>query len=231
MKLYQTYTSPFPTRVRLVLYAKGLSPEIIEPPGFHATTESKGDYFTINPIGRVPALVTDDGRALPESEVICEYLEDAYPEPPTLPADPWGRAQVRLISRLCDFYLVMAMRPLFTASGMSRRRWDRAAIDRALAEVEAALGYVEHYIGAAGYAVGGRLTWADGALIPQLMLSYEWAPALFEAPSPLGKHPKLAAYWSAIGRDPIAVRLLQETRDAVAHEQERAREFARQRSA
>ena len=134
MKLYQTYTSPFPTRVRLVLYAKGLAPEIIEPPGFHATTESKGDYFDINPIGRVPALVTDDGRALPESEVICEYLEDAYPDPPTLPPDPWGRAQVRLISRLCDFYLVMAMRPLFTASGMSRRRWDRAAIDRALAE-------------------------------------------------------------------------------------------------
>lgn len=231
MKLYQTMTSPFPTRVRLVLYVKGLNLEIIEPPGFHATTESKGDYFSINPIGRVPALVTDDGRALPESEVICEYLEDAYPDPPTLPPDAWGRAQVRLISRLCDFYLVMAMRPLFTASGMSRRRWDRAAIDRALAEVEAALGYIEHYIGNAGYAVGDRLTWADGALLPQLMLSYEWAPALFEGENPLGKHPKLAAYWGAIGRDPIAARLLQETRDAVAHEQERAREIARARSA
>jgi len=231
MKLYQTYTSPFPTRVRLVLYVKGLEPQIIEPPGFHATTESKGDYFEINPIGRVPALVTDDGRALPESEVICEYLEDAYPDPPTLPPDAWGRAQVRLISRLCDFYLVMAMRPLFTASGMSRRRWDRAAIDRALAEVEAALGYIEHYIGEAGYAVGERLTWADGALIPQLMLSYEWAPALFEGANPLGKHQKLAAYWAAIARDPIAARLLKETRDAVAHEQARAREIARARSA
>ena len=114
---------------------------------------------------------------------------------------------------------------------MSRRRWDRAAIDRALAEVEAALGYIEHYIGNAGYAVGDRLTWADGALLPQLMLSYEWAPALFEGENPLGKHPKLAAYWGAIGRDPIAARLLQETRDAVAHEQERAREIARARSA
>ena len=230
MKLYQTYTSPFPTRVRLMLYAKGLSPEIIEPPGFHATRESKGDYMLINPIGRVPALITDAGQALPESEVICEYLEDAYPEPPLLPPDPWGRAQVRLISRLCDFYLVMAMRPLFTASGMSRRRWDRAAIDRALGEVEAALGYIEHYLGAGSYAVGERLTWADGALIPQLMLAYEWAPALFDAPSPLGKHPKLAAYWAGIGRDPIAARLLKETRDAVAQEQQRAREIARQRT-
>src|SRR5262249_11459680 len=77
MKLYQTCPSPFPTRVRLCLYAKGLSPEIIEPPGFHATRESKGDYFAVNPLGRVPALITDDGHALPESEVICEYLEDA----------------------------------------------------------------------------------------------------------------------------------------------------------
>src|SRR5580692_5305045 len=197
MKLYQTYTSPFPTRVRLVLYAKGLSPEIIEPPGFHATVESKGDYYSVNPIGRVPALVTDDGRA-----------------------------QVRLISRLCDFYLVMAMVPLFAASGQSRRRWDRAAIDKALAAVETALGYIEAYIGEAGYAVGDRLTWADGALTPQLMLAYEWAPTLFGSESPLGKHPKLAAYWAAIARDPIVARLLKETRDAVAHEQANAKAIA-----
>jgi len=230
VKLYQTYTSPFPTRVRLVLYAKGLACEIIDPPGFHATPESKGDYMRINPIGRVPTLITDDGHALPESEVICEYLEDAWPDPPTLPPDPWGRAQVRLISRLCDFYLVMAMRPLFTASGQSRKRWDRASIDVGLAAVETALGYIEHHLGEAGYAVGERLTWADGALLPQLMLSYEWAPVLFDAPSPLGKHPKLAAYWRDIVRDPIAARLLQETRDAVAQEQENARALARSRA-
>jgi len=228
MKLYQTYTSPFPTRVRLCLYAKGLEAQIIEPPGFHATRESKGDYFQINPIGRVPTLVTDDGRALPESEVICEYLEDAYPEPPLLPPDPWGRAQVRLISRLCDFYLVTAMVPLFTASGQSRRRWDRPAIDKALAAVETALGYLEAYLGEEGYAVGERLTWADGALVPQLLLAFEWAPALFDSPTPLGRHPKLAAYWAAVVRDPIAARLLAETRDAVAREQANAKAIARQ---
>jgi glutathione S-transferase len=227
MKLYQTYTSPFPTRVRLCLYAKGLAPEIIEPPGFHATRESKGDYLAVNPIGRVPALITDDGRALPESEVICEYLEDAYPDPPLLPADPWGRAQVRLISRLCDFYLVMAMVPLFDAAGQSRRRWDRDAIEKTLAAVETALGYLEVYVGTNGYAVGERLTWADGALIPQLMLAYEWAPALFGGANPLGKHPKLAAYWVGVARDPIAARLLAETREAVAREQENARAIAK----
>jgi glutathione S-transferase len=226
VKLYQTYTSPFPTRVRLCLYAKGLDCEIIEPPGFHATPESKGDYMLINPIGRVPTLITDDGRALPESEVICEYLEDAYPDPPLLPPDAWGRSQVRLISRLCDFYLVMAMRPLFDALGKARRSWNQPAIDRGLAAIETALGYIEHHIGDGPYAVGDRLTWADGALVPQLMLSYDWAPALFDSPSPLGQHPKLARYWAAAEREPILSRLLRETREAVAHEQAIARTLA-----
>lgn len=226
MKLYQTYTSPFPTRVRLAIYVKGLQVEIIEPPGFHATNESKGDYLTINPLGRVPALVLDDGRVLPESEVICEYLEDAYPDPPLAPADAWGRAQVRLISRLCDIYLVMAMVPLFAAAGRSRRSWNPESIDAALQKVDEALGYIETYLGVGGYAVGGRLSLADGALLPQLMLAYEWAPNLFGRENPLGRHPKLTAYWREIGKNPIAARLLAETRDAVSHEQARARALA-----
>ncbi|HZL00290.1 MAG TPA: glutathione S-transferase family protein [Caulobacteraceae bacterium] len=222
MKLYQTYASPFPTRVRLLLYAKRIGAEIIEPPGFHSSAEEKGDYLAVNPIGRAPTLVLGDGRALPESEVICEYLEDAFPEPSLRPADPWGRARMRLISRICDFYLVMAMVPLFTASGRSRRHWDAGRIDAALAAVETALSYLEPWIGEAGYAVGASLTQADGAVIPQLILAYEWAPALFGKPSPLGRHPRLAAYWANIGADPIAARLIAETREAIADERARA---------
>ena len=227
MKLYQTYTSPFPTRVRMLLYAKGIEVEIIEPPGFHSSAESKGDYFRINPIGRVPTLVLDDGRCLPESEVICEYLEDAYPEPSLRPKDPWALAQVRLISRICDIYLVMAMVPLFNASGRSRKTWDDVRIDAALAEVEKSLGYVEEYLGTGGYAVGDSLTQADGALTPQLVLAFDWAPALFGRPSPLGKHPKLAAYWTAIQTDPIAGRVITETREAIIGEQTKARAAAK----
>ncbi len=135
MKLYQTYTSPFPTRVRLVLYVKGIEVEIIEPSGFHTSAEGKGDYLDINPIGRVPTLVLDDGRALPESEVICEYLEDAFPEPRVNPAEPWARAQVRLISRLLrllsgdgDGPAVHRLRPARASAGTaaaSTRGWPR----------------------------------------------------------------------------------------------------------
>lgn len=216
MKLYQTYLSPFPTRVRMLLYAKGIEIEFVEPPGIHDSREGKGNYLAINPLGRVPALELDDGRVLPESEVICEYLEDAFPNPSLRPADPWARAQVRLISRLCDVYLVMAMVPLFNFSAQRRKDWDEARIDRALGEVRSALGYLEHYIGTEGYAVGRSLTQADGALVPQLLLAFDWAPKLFGRTSPIGELPKLAAYWNAIAKDPIAARVLRETADAVA---------------
>ena len=215
MRLYQTYLSPFPTRVRLLLYVKGIDMEFVEPPGIH-DSRSKGDYLSVNPLGRVPALELDDGRVLPESEVICEYLEDLFPEPALRPKDPWDRARVRLISRLCDFYLVMAMVPLFTASGMRRKDWDMRRIDSALDEVRKSLAYLEHYIGEEGYAVGRTLSLADGALIPQLQLAFEWAPKLFDRPSPIGAYPKLASYWQAICKDPIAARLLRETSDAIA---------------
>lgn len=223
MKLHQTFLSPFPTRVRMMLYAKGIEIPFVEPPGIHDSRESKGNYFAINPLGRVPALELDDGRVLPESEVICEYLEDAFPEPSLRPADPWARAQVRLISRLCDIYLVMAMVPLFNASALPRKQWSPQRIDAALKEVRKALDYLEHYIGTEGYAVGAALTQADGALAPQLILAFEWAPKLFDAPNSITDLPKLAAYWDSIQRDPIAARVIAETRDAIAKAQAAAK--------
>ncbi len=220
MKLHQTFLSPFPTRVRMLIYAKGIDIEFVEPKGIHDGS-GKGSYLDINPLGRVPALELDDGRVLPESEVICEYLEERFPDPPMLPKDPWARAQARLISRLCDFYLVMAMVPLFTASGQRRKDWNIPRIDAALAEVRKSLGYLEHYIGTEGYAVGRSLSIADGALLPQLQLAFEWAPKLFDRKSPIDELPKLAAYWNAIQKDPLASRVMNETRDAVLAAQKR----------
>lgn len=214
MKLYQTYLSPFPTRVRLLLYAKGLEVEIIEPPGFHGDATPKGEYLHVNPIGRVPALVLDDGRALPESEVICEYLEDAYPEPSLRPDDPWERARVRLLSRISDIYVVMAMLPLFNLVEHPPGQWDQALIRRQLRETRAGLEFLEGYIGEAGYAVGSALTQADGALIPIIVLAAEWLP-IFRGPDALAGLPRLQAWWRAIPNDPIAARLIDETRAAL----------------
>ena len=215
MKLYQTDLSPFPTRVRLMLYAKGIDAEIIMPPGFHGDTTPKGEYEEVNPLGRVPTLVLDDGTTLIESEVICEYLEDAYPEPPMHPADPVSKARMRLLSRLSDIYLVMAMVPLFDVMELPPSEWPQKVISKALREIATALGYLEEFIGEEGYAVGDSLTPADGTLIPMLLLVADWLP-IFRGPAPLlDAVPKTKRYWEEIAKDPIAARLIEETRKAL----------------
>jgi glutathione S-transferase len=216
MKLYQTYYSPFPTRVRLALYAKGVGFETIEPPSLGELTGPKGAVVVGSPMGRVPVLLLDDGRTLPESEVICEYLEDVFPSPALLPTDPWQRAQVRLLTRISDIYLVMAMVPLFNMIGEPSAGENPTIVQTAVRSIAEALGFLEFYIGADGYAVGRVLSVADGALAPMLILSDEWVPRRFGCPSPLTGFPKLLNYWQAVQTDPIVARVVKETRDSHA---------------
>jgi glutathione S-transferase len=123
---------------------------------------------------------------------------------------------MRLLSRICDFYVVMAMVPLFNLSGRSKRHWDPVVVTAAAGKVADALGYLETCVGEAGYAVGGALTQADGAIAPQLVLASEWIPQVFGTPDPLAGLPRLAAYWRAIQKDALAARLIEETRQAIA---------------
>lgn len=217
MKLYQTYLSPFPTRVRLMIYVKGLDIEIVDLTRFHESAESKEELKRINPIGRIPCLVLDDGRVLAESEVICEYLEDAFPEPATLPTDPWDRARVRVLSRISDIYVVMAMVPLFNNVALPEAERDKEVIEKAAIGIRTTLGYLEDYLTEGDQcAVGNNLTQADGALIPILMLASIWAPKTFGFADPLESLPKVSAYWAAVQTQPVAQRLIKETMDALS---------------
>jgi len=73
MKLYITPTSPFARMVRIVVVEKGLESrvEIIVA----RTRTADSPYYRINPSGRVPYLVRDDGVGLEESALICSYLD------------------------------------------------------------------------------------------------------------------------------------------------------------
>ena len=214
MRLYQTYLSPFPTRVRLLIYAKGLDVEMVRPSGFHGDGAEKGSYFDVNPIGRVPTLELDDGWTLPESEVICEYLEDAYPEPSLRPADPKLRARMRLLSRISDIYLVKAMLPLWNVVSQPPKEWDQDLIRASLEEVDQSLGLIDAFIGDQGYAVGDSITQADGTLLPMLLQVEYWLP-IFRGLALLPRHPKTAEYWRRLQSDPLAARLIAETREAL----------------
>ena len=97
MKLYSWDLSPYSARVRMQVYAKGLTDIAIEQPPTYGTPKFYEDY----PIGRIP-LLEIDGEAMPESDVIAEYLEEIYPEPSLLGATPRENAHIRTLARIGD---------------------------------------------------------------------------------------------------------------------------------
>jgi glutathione S-transferase len=106
MKLIDAPRCPFCARARIALAEKGLEYERVEV----ELSDRPQWVIELNPPeGRVPIL--DDGFLLPESDVIMEYLEDRYPDPPLLPSDPAERARARfLVNRFVerlghDYYL------------------------------------------------------------------------------------------------------------------------------
>ena len=93
MELYSHPLSPASQRVRLALAAKGLEWELkdVDLPN---KENLEPWYLELNSLGMLPTLV-DNGRAINESSVICEYLEDAHPEPSLRPTDLGKRAKMR----------------------------------------------------------------------------------------------------------------------------------------
>jgi glutathione S-transferase len=92
--LYDGAGTPSPRRVKLCLLEKGL-PFKIKWLNLGLMDQKKPDYLKISPTGLVPALV-HDGKAIYESNVINEYIEAVFPNPPLAPKDPWGQAQMRM---------------------------------------------------------------------------------------------------------------------------------------
>jgi hypothetical protein len=90
VRLIDAARCPFCARARLVLAEKAVDYETVE-----IDLGNRPDWvYALNPSGKVPIL--DGGLTLPESAVIMEYLEERFPTPALLPADPAARAQARL---------------------------------------------------------------------------------------------------------------------------------------
>ena len=96
LKLYNFHASSTSYRVRIVLNLKGLAYEYI-PIRLDRAEHLGAAYGEINPMRGVPTLEAD-GVRLYQSGAIIEYLEEVYPDPPLLPKDALGRAQVRALA-------------------------------------------------------------------------------------------------------------------------------------
>lgn len=96
--LYHLPLSPHCRKVRLVLAEKRLPFEL----RVERVWEHRPDYIELNPAATVPTLVDDSGLAVPDSAVICEYLEEAYPDTPLLGTSLAERVEVRRLAAWFD---------------------------------------------------------------------------------------------------------------------------------
>lgn len=95
-RLYHLALSPFCRKVRLVLAEKRIEVELVEDRYW----EPGSELLRRNPAGKLPVLRIE-GRLMAESQAICEYLDELWPQPPLMPASPQERYEVR---RLCAWF-------------------------------------------------------------------------------------------------------------------------------
>src|SRR5213076_2054401 len=151
LTLYDADRCPYCARVRIVLAEKGIEYETV----VIDLDDRPAWIYEKNATGRVPVL-EEDTFVLSESAVIDEYLEERYPEPPLLPADPAERALARLL--------------IFRFDELSKlyygvRRGDDGARER----LEAVLARLDALLEEQPFLTGGSFGLADVAYLPWIL--------------------------------------------------------------
>lgn len=193
-KLHSTDLSPFGQRAKLALRAKGLlaETELIDTFG---GTDPLG---ALAPMRQIPIL-EHEGRALPESQVIVDYLDEYHPLPALLPQTADSRATARLLARIADLYIAPHFLSLIVGMRPPPRPDDMAEAWKKLGK---GLSFAEHYLAGGGiYAVGDTLSIADIALAP----FFFYVPRLadwHQLPPQPDTPVKCKTYLSGIYKDP-----------------------------
>lgn len=193
MKLYGTLTSPYVRKVRAFMHEKGLAHDFI----VEAPSDAAGNVARLNPLGKIPVLVRDDGEVVFESVMIIEYL-DGLRGAPLIPASGEQRWQAQRWHALAQ-----GLFDAVVARLMERRRaepmQDAKLIAKQERKVAGALGFAEAHYRGGEYLVGDTFTVADLALgvaleYIDLRYAHDWraqAPRLAEWLEPMSRRASL----------------------------------------
>jgi len=154
IKLYDFPMSPRARKPRIVLAEKGLQYEKVNV-DITKGDQKKPEYLAVNPYGKVPAL-QDDSTTVYESSIIMEYLNDKYPNPSLMPADPGQRARARVLMHLGDnaydgAFAAIVGEVFFKPKGQA----DQDVIAKAKQDLNACFERLERELGSNDYLVGG----------------------------------------------------------------------------
>jgi glutathione S-transferase len=196
MKLIGSNTSPYVRKARLVLLEKNIQHTyLVDPP-----SDPKSEVYRVNPLGRVPALILDDGTCVFDSPVIAEYADTLNDTPILIPRnDALARMRVKRWEALADGIMDSAivvrnevLRPKETQLATTLDLHN-GAITRTLEHIAGQLGKHE-------WCEGNSITLGDLALLSALAyLDLRQADRDWR-----GAHPDLATWFKRMSAHPAA---------------------------
>jgi RNA polymerase-associated protein len=175
MVLYSGTTCPFSQRCRFVLFEKGMDFDIRDVDLFNKPE----DISVMNPYGQVPILVERD-LILYESNIINEYIDERFPHPQLMPADPVQRARARLLLLNFERELFINIEPL--------EKQDPKRIDKARAVVRDRLSQLAPVVAKSKFMLGDDFSMIDVALAPLLWRLELYGIELPKAAAPVLKY-------------------------------------------
>lgn len=199
--VYGGSLSPFVRKVCVAMAEKGLEYKLEQINPFSPPPE----FLAISPLKRIPVLRDTDvpkPNTLPDSSIICDYLEHKYPDPPLYPKDPFHRGRALWFEEYADSQMATNLVRTFfferVVKKMMKQETDEticaAAKDK---HMPAVFDYLEGELGDRAFLVGDGFSIADIA-IGTMLVNMEHAGETVDA----GRWPKLAAYGKRLHERP-----------------------------
>src|ERR1700716_2629873 len=173
MQLYSGTTCPFSHRCRFVLYEKGMDFQVIDVDLYNKPE----DIAVMNPYNRLPVLVERD-LILYESNIINEYIDERFPHPQLMPADPVMRARARL-------FLFNFERELFVHVQTIENTNNQKAIEKGKLLIRDRLTQLAPILLKSKYMLGDEFSMLDVAVAPLLWRLDHYGIELSEKAAPL----------------------------------------------
>lgn len=167
--LYHLWLCPYARKVRIALNEKKLEFQLQR----ERVWERREEFLALNPAGEVPVLVEEDGTVIVDSTVICEYLDEAFPEIRLLAKDPQGRAEARRLSAWFDLKFQVEVTRNLVDEKITKRMLglgqpNSDAIRAGFANLTHHLGYIDYLIERRNWLAGDEFSIADIAAAAQI---------------------------------------------------------------
>ncbi|WP_153101321.1 glutathione S-transferase C-terminal domain-containing protein [Paraburkholderia hayleyella] len=160
MKLIGSLGSPYVRKVRIVLAEKKIDYQLVLENVWAAETA----IHTSNPLGKVPCLVMEDGEAVFDSRVICEYADTLSPVARLIPASGRERVEVRCWEALADGMMDAAVLIRLESTQRPAEHRSAAWVARQQQKIDGGLAAMAQGLGSKLWCCGNRYTLADIAV-------------------------------------------------------------------